>query len=503
MPGPGNILIKVGADAGQAVRELATVNKSLGDTMTSSEKMGAGLKKAALPAAAALGALGIAAIGATKAAAEDAAQQEHLAATLERTAGATTAQVKATEDWIAKTARATGVADDELRPALENIVTATGDITKSQKLMGQALDISAATGKDLSTVSAAIAKGYQGQTTALGRLVPGLSEGAKKSKDFAVIMAELQQKTGGAAADAAGTAAGQFKTLTMEIGELQEKLGAALLPVLDAVMPMLLQLSDFAQQNSTAIQILVAVIAALAGAILVANVAMKVYATAQLAIKAATAAWTAAQWLLNAALNANPIGLVVLAIAALTAGIIIAYRHSATFRDVVQGAFGAIKTAIDSVAGAFRTLLGAASSAFAWITAHWQLALFAFGPIGAAIYAIVTNFHTLEAVAKSVAGAVSTAIRKIGDAIDYVVGKVEDLIGWLGRIHVPHIDLPGPFAASSGAGVGARSTSSGRASTPITVNVYGAIDPEGTARAIRRVLAGSDRRSGRIATGLY
>ena len=56
--GPGNILIKIGADAGQAVRELGTVDKALGSTMTTSEKMGAGIKKAALPAAAALGAIG-------------------------------------------------------------------------------------------------------------------------------------------------------------------------------------------------------------------------------------------------------------------------------------------------------------------------------------------------------------------------------------------------------------------------------------------------------------
>ena len=133
MPGPGNILIKVGADAGQAVHELSTVDKALGDTMSSSEKMGAGLKKAALPAAAALGAIGIAAIDATKAAVEDAAAQEHLAGVLERTAGASAAQVAATEDWIAAISKATGVADDELRPALEKIVTATGDVTKGQQ----------------------------------------------------------------------------------------------------------------------------------------------------------------------------------------------------------------------------------------------------------------------------------------------------------------------------------------------------------------------------------
>ena len=140
MAGPGNILIKIGADAGQAVRELSKTDKALGSTMTTSEKMGAGLKKAALPAAAALGAIGYAAIGATKAAAEDAAAQDHLAGVLKRTAGATDAQVKATEDWISKTSLATGVADDELRPAMENLVGATHSVSKSQKEMQAAGD---------------------------------------------------------------------------------------------------------------------------------------------------------------------------------------------------------------------------------------------------------------------------------------------------------------------------------------------------------------------------
>lgn len=505
MPGPGNILIKVGAEAGQAVRELSTVNKALGDTTSSSEKMGAGMRKAAIPAAAALGAIAIAGVGAAKAAAADAAEQEHLAGVLERTTGATKAQVAQTEDWIASLARATGVSDSELRPALEKIVTSTGDLTKSQKLMSQALDISAASGKDISVVSTAIAKGYQGSTAALAKLVPGLSEGARKSKDFSVIMAELQQKTGGAAGEAAGTAAGQWKILTDQMGELQEKLGAALLPVIDALLPYLMRMSDFAGHNTTAITALVAAVGALAAIVLVVNAAMKVYVAWQTIVKVATKAWAAVQWLLNAALEANPIGLVVVALAALAAGLVIAYKRSETFREVVAGAMGAVHAAVDALAGAFRALVAAASAAFAWIVSHWKLALFAFGPIGAAVYLIITNFRTLEQVATTVAGAVAGAIRTISAAIHDVVAAVKELIGWLGRVHVPHIDLPGPFAfgAAPATASSSSSSSSRAAPAPVTVNVYGAVDPEGTARAIRRLLAGSDRRSGRVITGLY
>ena len=73
------------------------------------------------------------------------------------------------------------------------------------------------------------------------------------------------------------------------------------------------------------------------------------FTIAQNAVKLATAAWTGAQWLLNAALDANPIGIVVLAIAALAAGIIYAYQHSETFRNIVQAAWGAIKDAVEAV----------------------------------------------------------------------------------------------------------------------------------------------------------
>lgn len=524
MPGPGNILIKVGADAGQAIRELSTLEKTLGETQSSSQKIGAGLRKAALPAAAALGAIGFAAVGAAKAAAEDAAAQEKLAGVLERTTGASKAQIAATEDWITKTALATGVADDDLRPALEKIVTATKDTAKAQKLMSAALDISAASGKDVDAVSAAIAKAYTGQTGALEKLIPGLSKAAKESDDFEKIMGELAKTTGGAASKSANTAAGQYKILSLQMSELQEELGAALLPVIQALLPVLRSLATFASENTKVIQILVGVVAALSAGILVANAAMKAYAAAQAIVKAATAAWTAVQWLLNAALSANPIGLVIVAIAALAAGLVIAYKRSETFREIVNAAFGAVKNAVGLLDAAFDRLLAAATAAFNWIASHWKIGLFALGPIGAAIYVIERNWDSLRGAAQAAAGAISSvidtirrafgriegftfgaledAIRGIANALGDVVGAVQNLISWLGRIHVPSIHLPNipgigghavPSSSSS-----ARAGTQAATSSGVTVNVYGAVDPEGTARAIRRILAAHDRRQGRL-----
>ena len=308
------------------------------------------------------------------------------------------------------------------------------------------------------------------------------------------------------------------------MAELQEELGAALLPVIDAMLPVLRSLASFAADNSRAIQILVGVVAALSAGILVANAAMKAYAAAQAIIKAATAAWTASQWLLNAALTANPIGLVIVAVAASAAGLVIAYTKSQTFRQIVQAALDAVKVAINAVDIAFDKLLAAATSAFNWIVSHWKIGLFALGPIGAAIYAITTNWNSLKSAASAAAdavgnaidsimgafkrvqgftfGALEGAIRSIASALYSVLGAIESVIGALSRIRVPKINLPGPFSLP-GAAVPAGATARGAAPMPtagggVTVNVYGSLDPEGTARAIRRILAAHDRRQGRV-----
>lgn len=496
MAGPGNILIKIGADAGQAVRELSTVDKSLGKTMTTSEKMSAGLKKAALPAAAALGAIGFAAIGATKAAIEDSAAQAKLAGVLKRTTGATDAQVAATEDWITAVSRSTGVADDELRPALATLVTATGSVSQSQREMKAALDISAASGKDLETVTKAMALAHTGQTAKLEKLIPGLSKASKESDDMNVIMTELAKTTGGAMAKSTDTAAGQMKIMQNQTNELQESLGYALLPIVKALVPIMVKLADVAARNTTAIKVLVGVVAALAAGILVANAAMKVYDAASIAVRAATKAWTAAQWLLNAALDANPIGLVIVALAALAGGIYLAYTRSATFRRIVGDAMDAVRAAVGALVHTFNVLRETATWAFNWITDHWRLALFAFGPIGAAVYLISEHFERIRQMAK-------WAFDTILKGVHAVMDPIRDLIKLLGKIHVPSIHLPhvpNPFGAPGPAvGIGPRAAGAGTAAGAggITVNVYGALDPEGTARSIRRVLERHDRRQGR------
>lgn len=133
------------------------------------------------------------------------------------------------ETYIDGMSRATGVADDQMRPAMVTLVNATRDATKAQDLMSLALDVSAGSGRDLTSVTMALSKAATGQTTALRRLGVPLSDAAIKSKDLGAITAELSQTFRGQAARAADTYQGQVARLGVAFGELQEALGAGFL----------------------------------------------------------------------------------------------------------------------------------------------------------------------------------------------------------------------------------------------------------------------------------
>jgi hypothetical protein len=169
---------------------------------------------------------------AVKAFAEDEAQQKQLALAVQNSTGASNEQVAAIEDTISKMQFQKAVSDGELRPSLAPLVRATGDVTKAQSLMNLALDISAGTGKDLQTVSLALAKAQGGNVGALTRLGVSLDANAVKTKDFDAITRELSYTFKGAADAAANSAEGGFKKLQIAVDELYETVGGKLAPVL-------------------------------------------------------------------------------------------------------------------------------------------------------------------------------------------------------------------------------------------------------------------------------
>jgi hypothetical protein len=136
------------------------------------------------------------------------------------------------EYYIANLQKLYGVLDDELRPAFQTLLTASGSITKSQAALSTALNVSAATGKSVQEVSQALAKGFTGQTTALTRLGAGLSKATLASGDMNKIMAELDAKFAGQAAARLETYAGKMDQLKVAAADATEIIGKGLLDAL-------------------------------------------------------------------------------------------------------------------------------------------------------------------------------------------------------------------------------------------------------------------------------
>jgi hypothetical protein len=138
----------------------------------------------------------------------------------------------AVETYIANLQQATGVLDDHLRPALQSLLTASGSLTQSQKALAIALDVSAATGKTVEEVSVAMAKGFSGQTTALGRLGAGLNKTTLASGDMNKILDELGNKFSGQAQARLTTYAGKMDLLKVSSQNATETIGKGLLDAL-------------------------------------------------------------------------------------------------------------------------------------------------------------------------------------------------------------------------------------------------------------------------------
>jgi hypothetical protein len=138
----------------------------------------------------------------------------------------------AVELYIANLQKTTGVLDDELRPAFQQLLTVTGSITTSQNALNTAMDVSAATGKSLSTVTAALSRAYAGNTTGLSRLGAGLDKALLKAGNMDDIMAELNKKFSGQALARLDTYAGKMSLFAASVANAQEIIGKGLLDAL-------------------------------------------------------------------------------------------------------------------------------------------------------------------------------------------------------------------------------------------------------------------------------
>lgn len=266
------------------------------------------IKKAAVPAAAALAGVTAVIGSAVQAAIEDQAAQASLARQIKASTKATAKQIAGVEEYISSLGQSVAVSDDEARPALQALVVATKDVTKAQDLLNIAIDISAGTGKDLASVSDALAKAYAGNMRGLQALSPELKAMIKDGATLEQVLATLETNFGGAGEAAANTAAGGMKKLGIAFDETKESIGMAFLPIMEKLLPVVEKFSAWAEKNPTLLAVVIGAMGLLAVSILAVNAAMML----------------------------NPAVAITAAVIALGVAVVMAYKKFEGFRSVVR-----------------------------------------------------------------------------------------------------------------------------------------------------------------------
>jgi hypothetical protein len=347
------------------------------------------LKKAALPAAAALGAVAVMAKS-TIAAGEAAATSNARIAQINESMGLfgeTTEIVnKRVIDYANATARATGVDQNQIKLAQAKLLTfkdlaisadeAGGAFDRATKA---AIDMGAAGFGDAASNAVQLGKALNDPIKGIAALaksgvtfteqekekIQTLVESNKMLEAQDLVLKAIETQVGGTAE----ATANDSDKMKVAFSQLSESVGLILLPLFQKFTAVMMKVADFARENSTVIVILGGVVAGLAVAILAANAAMTVYHTTLKVVKAT-------QFLFNAVMAANPITLVVIALAALVAAFVVAYKTSETFRNIVNGLFNAIKTgvtaSVDFLKGYLNTVLGFYKSIFNGIAKLWN-----------------------------------------------------------------------------------------------------------------------------------
>ena len=431
------LTLKLLADVDNFTKNLNTAD---GEVTTFGDKVSGFGKKAglafAVAGAAAAAYAGKLLVDGVQSAIADAAAQEKLAKTLENVTGATNAQIAATEAYITKTSLAFGVTDDELRPSLERLARATGDVQSAQELQTIALDVAAGSGKSLEAVTNAMARAAEGNTAALSKLGIGLTAAELKTMSMEQITAKLADTFENQASVKADTFQGKLDRLKIAFDEGKETVGSF---VLDAITPMV----DFiVQKVLPGVQAFIDSIGGEKG------------------IKSALGAFISAA--------------------------------KSIFIPVFQGiksAFETIKDAVEANKEEFKTLLDFIQKYVApFLGGVFKLAI---QGIGIAIAVVVTQVSALISGFQKVIEFGS----KVGSFVGGLFGGGRATGGPVmqGTTYLVGEQGPELFTPSS-SGTIIPNNALGRGSSTINITVNGAIDSESTARQIVRILNDSSAR---------
>lgn len=346
------------------------------------------------------------------------------------------------------------------------------------------------------------------------KLTGSALDAAKKQMVNNMIMEQAGQYSGNFAREA-DTAAGAQQRAAAATEDAKAALGQGFLPVIVAGSRALQGFAGFAQQNAGLVTTLAAVVGGLGAVVLITNGAMKAWAAASTLVKAAQVGVTAGQWLLNAAMAANPIGLVIAVVAGLVLVFILAYNKFAWFRNGVNAVWGGVKALFTGgvnfiknifanpggmlagagraimnglwrgIAAGFEKVKGFVSGIGPWIAAHK-------GPIS---YDKVLLKPAGAAIMGGLVGSMRAQMPALQSMVDDATGTILS-IGTGTRGTALRIATGGAGAANGS-----------RTAEPVPTVVYnftinGALDSRGVAKQIKEIMATYDRSRGKIVNGV-
>jgi hypothetical protein len=209
-----------------------TGKKAFKQADTATDKLSKGAKKLAGALGLAFGGQQLLAFGkaSIKAAAADEKAQKQLALALKNVGLGRDAATS--EAFIQRLQSEFGILDDKLRPAYQTLAVATRDSAEAQRLLQLSLDISASTGRDLSSVTSALSKAFLGNNTALSKLGVGISKADLKAGKFEDIISKLETTFAGSATQSANTFQGSIDKLGVASANASEIIGTGLIDAL-------------------------------------------------------------------------------------------------------------------------------------------------------------------------------------------------------------------------------------------------------------------------------
>ena len=367
-------VFEIKAIADQAIAKFGEVNKEL-DKMGKESDVASGkisgLDKASKVATAGLLAMGAAFVGFAAFGIKEANEAEQalnkLGVTLSNF-GVNTPKVRKEIEDLTGSYVDLGFGGEEAAAGFDVLFRSTGNLEKSQTLLATSADLARVKNISLADASSIVAKANQGSAKAFKEMGIELDTSLPKAQMLEKGMSELSAKIGGQATAYTKTFAGQLAVTKEKVADVAETLGTTLLPYIRQFLDLLNKTVSWIKKNSSWLSIL-------AGTIITVTVALAAYNATIKAVTFATKAWgiisgvvsaiikgvTTGQWGLNAALNANPIGLVVAGLVLLGGAFVILWNKSETFRKAMVQLFQILINGAGYIVGAIGKLLTLAS----------------------------------------------------------------------------------------------------------------------------------------------